>query len=140
MIMSNIYSLRSTKCRTAVLALGCALSLAFVQVPAAKAADTPVLRPLADKALSLPLTATFEKVTGGESGPYVLKLKNESKDTLKVTTKILLAVAFHADNKARNLPEHSIDAGQVWSIPDLAAGDKVIITAAGFAPLEITVP
>ena len=30
--------------------------------------------------------------------------------------------------------------GDTWSIADLAAADKVILTAAGFAPLEIVVP
>jgi hypothetical protein len=79
-------------------------------------------------------------VTGGENGPYVLKVKNTSADTLKVSAKILLAVAFHADNKAKLVPEHAIAAGDTWSIADLAAADKVILTATGFAPLEIVVP
>ena len=127
-------------CRTALLALGCAFSLALVPISTMNAADTATLQPLADKAPSLPLTATFEKVTGGEKGPYVLKLTNSSKDSIKVTAKVLLAVAFHADSKARNIPEHAIGPGQVWSISDLVATDKVIISAAGFAPLELTVP
>ena len=136
---TNTSPTRSAKCRTALIALGCVFSLALVAMPAAKAADTVALQPLADKAPSLPLTASFEKVTGGEKGPFVLKLKNDSKDTLKASAKILLAVAFHADSKARNLPEHAIAPGQAWSIADLVAGDKIVITAAGFAPLELTV-
>jgi hypothetical protein len=132
----NTSSLR----RAALLALGCAFSLALSQAPALNAADTGTLQPLADKAPALPVTSTFDKVTGGEAGPYVLKLKNTSGDTLKVSAKILLAVAFHADSKARMVPEHAIAAGDTWSIPDLAAGDKVVLTAKGFDPLEIVVP
>jgi hypothetical protein len=125
----------------ALLALGCALTLSFGQVPAAKAADAATLQPLAaDTAPALPVTTAFEKGPVGDKGPYLLKVTNTSKDALKVTVKVLLSVAFHADNKARNLPEHTIDAGQTWTIPDLAAADKVIITAKGFGPLELTVP
>jgi hypothetical protein len=140
MSISNTSSTRSAACRTALIALGCACSLAIVQMPALKAADPAAWQPLADKAPSLPLTATFEKVTGAERGPYVLKLKNVSQDTLKVTAKILLSVAFHMGSKHWDLPEHAIDPGQVWSIPDLSAGDKVTLTAQGFAPLELVVP
>lgn len=140
MITSNASSTRSAACRTALIALGCACSLAIVQIPALKAADTAASQPPADKAPSLPLTATFEKVTGAERGPFVLKLKNVSEDALKVSAKILLSVAYHMESKARNLPEHVIDPGQVWTIPDLAAADKVTITAKGFSPLELIVP
>ena len=139
MIIPNTSSTRSAACRTALIALGCAFTLALVSMPALKAADAAAVPPPADKAPSLPLTATFEKGTGAERGPYVLKLTNASKDALKVNAKILLSVAFHGDSKARNLPEHVIDPGQTWIIPDLAAADKVIITAQGFAPLELTV-
>ncbi len=128
-------------CKTALIALGCALAFAIVPTPALKATESSALQPLAaEKGKSLPVTTSFEKVKGGESGPYVLKLKNVSKDALKVSAKVLLSVAFHADSKARKVPEHVIEAGQVWSIPDLAAADKVIITAAGFDPLEVVVP
>jgi len=140
MITAKIASPRTAMRTTALIALGCAFSLALAATPALNAAAPETLQPLADKAPSLPVKSAFEKVKGGESGPYVLKLTNASKDTLKVTTKILLAVAFHANDKARNLPEHAIDAGQTWSVPDLAAGDKLVITAKGFASLELTVP
>jgi hypothetical protein len=135
----NNSSIRPAICRSALIALGCAFSLALIPTAAVKAADTVALQPLATVAPSLPLTATFEKVTGAEKGPFVLKLKNDSKNTIKASAKILLAVAFHSESKARNLPEHAIDAGQVWTIPDLVAQDKVTITANGFAPLELTV-
>ena len=124
----------SSSLRSALITLGCAL-LAMVTVPAMNAADA------AKPAAKLPVTATFEKVTTAEAGPpYVLHLKNESKDALKVSGKVLLSVAFHSSSKARNVPEHVIAAGATFSIGELAANDKVILTAEGFAPLELTVP
>jgi hypothetical protein len=134
---NHISSPRSAVARVTLVAFGCALLLA----PALKATDATTMQPLAaEKAAALPVTTAFEKGPAGEKGPYVLKVTNTSKDALKVTVKVLLSVAFHADNKARNLPEQSIAAGGSISVPDLAAADKVIITAAGFAPLELTVP
>jgi hypothetical protein len=123
----------------ALLAVGSAFGFAPVLTAAANAAELPALRDLDDKAPALPLAATFAKAEG-EDGPYVLSLKNTSNSTLKVSAKILLSVYFHADSKARNVPEHAVDAGQVWTIPGLAANDKVTVTADGFAPLELTVP
>ena len=137
MISAKISSLVRSAGKSALLALGCAFSLVLLQVPAARAADATTMQPLADK---LPLTGTFEKGPAGENGPYTLKLTNTSTSSLKVSAKVLLSVAFHADNKARVIPEHTIDAGQSWSISDLAAADKVIVTAAGYAPLELVVP
>lgn len=127
--------------KTALITLGCALAFAVAPTPALNAADSAALQSLAaEKGKSLPVTTTFEKVKGGESGPYVLKVKNVSKGALNVSAKVLLSVAFHADSKARKVPEHVIEAGQVWSIPDLAAADKVIIASEGFDPLEVVVP
>jgi hypothetical protein len=94
---------------------------------------------LDDKAPALPLSASFAKADG-EAGPYILSLKNTSDSAVKVSAKILLSVYFHADSKAKNIPVHTIDAGQVWTIPGLAANDKVTISGDGFAPLELTVP
>jgi hypothetical protein len=108
--------------------------------PAALAADTTVPKPVADKLPSPPLSPTFEKVTSGENGPYVLNLKNLSKDPVTASAQVLPSVVFHATSKVRNIPEHVIDPGQVWTITELAATDKVIISAKGFAPLELTVP
>ena len=122
-----------------LLALACAASFVLVQIPALKA-DTATLRPLADAAPSLPLASSFEKVTGAENGPYVLKLKNTSATAVKASAKVLLSVFSHSDSKARLISDHVVDPGQVWTISDLSAGDKVVVTAAGFAPLEITVP
>ena len=140
MIPSNTSSTRPTLRKTALLALGAALGLALAQMPALQAASPAGLQPLADKAPALPLTSSFEKKTVGENASYVLTLTNTSKDDLKVTAKVLLSVAFHADSKARNVPEHTIAAGASWTIADLAPQDKVVLTAAGFAPLELTVP
>jgi hypothetical protein len=140
MITSNTSSTCSAICRTALIALGCAFSLAIVPTPALKAADAAAVQTLTDKAPCLPLTAAFEKIAGAENGPYVLKLTNVSKDPLKISTKVLLSVAFHGSTKTRDVPDHVIDPGQVWTIPDLAATDKVTITAEGFAPLELVVP
>ena len=121
--------------RTALLILGCALSLVLLPIQALRAADAA---PATAKA-ALPLSHSLTKVTGGEKGPFVLTLKNDSKAAVTVTAKVLLAVAYHAESKARNLPAQKIDAGHDWKIADLAAEDKVILTAEGFAPLTIVV-
>ena len=124
-----------------VLALGCVLGLTAVQLPAARAGDASAeMRPLDDKAPSLPLTAAFSKGTDPNVGPYTLSLTNTSKDAIKVSVKIHLSVSFHANTKDRSVPDHVIDPGQVWTVDDLAAADKVTVTADGFAPLELTVP
>ena len=140
MTMSQISSPRAAAYRTALFAFGCALSLVLVQTAALKAADPAGPDAPAVKARSLPVTTTVEKVANAESGPYVLNVKNTSPDALKVSAKVLLAVAFHMDSKARNVPAHVIDPGQTWKIADLAAGDRIVLTAEGFAALEVTVP
>jgi len=144
--MINSNSLRSVTRSRPLLALAWALSLALASVPALSAADTATLQPLADKpapapaAPALPLTGTFEKGSNAEGAPLILKLKNNSKDTLKVSAKILLAVVHHATDKARELPEHAIEAGAVWIITDIAADDRVILSASGYEPLEFRAP
>jgi hypothetical protein len=125
--------------RTALIAFGCSLALTLLPVSSAKASDMPAFKALDDKVPALPLTASFAK-TEGEDGPYVLSLKNTSADSIKVSGKVLLSVFFHADSKSRTIPEHAVDAGQVWTVTGLAANDKVVLTAPGFAPLELTVP
>lgn len=115
--------------RSALLALACAFVLSLVSVPALQAADK-----------ALPLSPTFEKVASTEGTPFVLHLKNDSKDTLKLSGKVLLSVVNHAMDKARVLPEHSLAAGEVWTIAALSADDRVLVSAAGYAPLEFRVP
>jgi hypothetical protein len=128
-------SARTVLQKAALLAFG----LVIAAVPTLKASDLATLQPMADAKVPLPLTSVIEKVTGAEKGPYVLKLKNESKAEVKVTAKILLAVFEHGEDKAKHLPAHTIEAGKTWKIADLAAEDKVIVTADGFAPLEIVI-
>ncbi|HWA24775.1 MAG TPA: hypothetical protein VG734_03800 [Lacunisphaera sp.] len=129
MITPTIVSLPAITRRHALLGLLCAFTLALVAAPASRAADKP-----------LPLSPTFEKVESSEGTPFVLKLKNDSKETLKVSGKVLLAVVNHATDKARALPEHTLAAGEVWTITGLSADDKVLVSAAGHAQLEVRVP
>jgi hypothetical protein len=138
--MSISNTARSVIGRTALIALGCAFSLAIVQISTAKAGGAAMLRPLDDQAQSLPVTTSFDKGTDPDLGPYILNIKNTSKDGLKVSVKIHLSVAFHANNKDRNIADHTIDSGQTWTVTDLASGDKITVAAEGFAPLELTVP
>jgi len=120
-----------------LVAFACASSLAFAIVPALSAVE-PTLAARADKAL--PLSHTFEKVESTEGKPFVLNLRNDSNASLKLSGKVLLSVVNHAMDKARPLPEHTLEAGKTWSIPGLTADDKVIISSAGYADLEIRVP
>jgi len=122
----------------AVLALGLALATAFVSAPAlrAQADSTPSA---AANLPSLPLSASFAKASSGDDAPYVLTLKNESTSSVKACAKIVLAVAFHADSKAKMVPAHAIGPGETWTISDLAKGDRVVISADGFAPLQLSV-
>jgi hypothetical protein len=122
----------------ALASLGCAFYIA--QVPSARASGTAALVAMDDKAPSLPLTASFDKVADADTGPYILSLKNTSNAEVKVSAKILLSVYFHDDRRSRDIPEHAIGPGEVWTINHLAAADKVTVSAAGFAPLELTVP
>jgi hypothetical protein len=130
---------RSSLVRVALLALGCICSLAFV--PLAAAASPSILAPLADKAPDLPLTTSFAKsAPGPNGGPFTLTVKNTSAAELKVSGKVDLSVVSHATAKSKELPAHVIPAGGTWTINDLAAADKVTLTAEGFAPLTVTVP
>ncbi len=94
----------------------------------------------ADKAPALPLKPTIEKVASTEGTPFVLHLKNESKESLKVSGKVLLAVVHHAMDKARPVAEQTVAAGASLTIKDLSADDRVILTAAGHEPLEVRIP
>ncbi|MGA2018360.1 MAG: hypothetical protein ABSH26_15540 [Opitutaceae bacterium] len=140
MIPSNTSSAPAVICRAGLIALACAFGYAFIQLPAAKAAGAAAPSRLEDKAQSLPLTYTFEKVTEGESGPYLLHLKNISSDSITVDVHVTSSVTFHANSRVRNVSGHAIAAGEVWTITELAAADKVAVSAKGYAPLELTVP
>jgi hypothetical protein len=132
-------SIRPAARRAAMIALGCALGLVFFQIPTIKAADSVALRPLDDKLPDLPLTGSFDKADG-DNGPYVLNLKNTSGDSIRASGTVYLSVASHGDKKSRDIPEHVVARGEVWTLTGLAAGDKVTISAAGYAPLELTAP
>ena len=118
--------------------LGLAMGLAIALAPAATAADSAAPSRLADKAPNLPVTYTFEKVEG-ETGPYVLHLKNTSDAALTVDAQVTSSVTFHANSKTRSVTGH-IEPGQVFTVTELAASDKVVVSSSGFAPLELTVP
>ncbi|HVU16912.1 MAG TPA: hypothetical protein VHD32_08300 [Candidatus Didemnitutus sp.] len=133
----NIPQFRSSFSRASLatlLALGGLVAFATT----ARADDTATLQRLA--AGKAPLTAKFDKKATTDSAPYSLTLTNTSADTLKVSIKVLLSVAFHADNKARNIAEQPIAAGKSVSISDLAAGDKITVTVAGYDALQLVVP
>jgi hypothetical protein len=122
------------------LAVAALLSLPLARTAFAGTLSQATLQTLDDKLPSAPLAVSFDKVTDSEAGPYVLKLKNTSGDAVTASAKIFPSVTIHSDTKERDLPEHVIAAGESWSIPGLAATDKVTVDAKGFAPLEITVP
>jgi len=125
-------------CRAGLAALGLALGLAVTCAPAAGADGAAAPSRLADKAPSLPVSYTFEKMAD-ETGPYVLHLKNTSSAALTVNAQVTSSVTFHANSRVRTFTGH-IDPGQVWTVTELAASDKVVVSASGFEPLELTVP
>lgn len=126
-------------CRAFVLSLTCLAALSFALPISLRAADAPAA-PSAKKAETVPVKAKFEKAKDGESGPYHAVLKNDSKTSLTLHGKVLLSVYYHADTKARSLPDKVLKAGEEWTIPELAKNDKIVLTAEGYAPLELTVP
>jgi len=121
-----------------LLALACLAGLPFAAV-SVRAADASAPQPRAD-AQALPLSYTFSKVESANGTPFVVTVKNDSKATLQLSGHVLLSVVNHAMDKARKLPDHALEAGATWAISDLTADDKVILSAPGFAPLEIRVP
>ena len=121
-----------------LLALACLAGLPFVAV-SVSAADASPAQPRADTP-ALPLSHSFEKVESAHGTPFVLKIKNDSKGTLQLSGHVLLSVVNHAMDKARKLPDQSLEAGKTWTITELTADDKVVLNAAGYAPLEIRVP
>jgi hypothetical protein len=94
----------------------------------------------ADKAPALPVSHSFTKAESHEGTPFVLHVKNDSKDTLKIEGKVLLAVVNHAMDKARVLPEQTLKAGESMTVTGLAGDDKVVLSAHGYETLTIAVP
>lgn len=124
--------------KTVLVAFACIFAITLVQLPAF-GISTPTLQPLAEKAKTLPVKATFEKVKNDDGPPFILKLKNESNAPLEVTVTIYLSVLSHNRDKARHVPAQIIEAGKTSTIGDLAALDKVTVASPGFAPLELEV-
>ncbi len=105
------------------------------------AADAPASAGITDNAPSLPVKTACKKVDAGENkGLYELKVTNVSDHALTVTTTVRVSVPVHNQPKIRQLPPQVIDSGKSWTIDALAAHDVITLVAAGFAPLEITVP
>ncbi|MEI6106291.1 MAG: hypothetical protein WCR49_04680 [Opitutae bacterium] len=123
---------RLTTLKSVLFALGCALGLSLI----ASAADAPAA---AAKAPALPVTATFAKASGVEGAPFTLTLTNTSKADLKVSGKVLLSVQQHNADKFRAIDAMVLKPGAMQTVKGLAALDKVILHADGFAPLELTV-
>jgi len=136
----------SIRHRIAVTILGAAIALAVAPFMSATFSDTVALQPLAGKDSNPLLTATFEKVTAGENkGGYVMHVKNDYDHAVTVIAMIVPSVTFHANAKTRTLPEKTIEAGKIWTVADLAAGDKITLTPGPhertvWAPLIFTVP
>lgn len=137
MILSNLRSSGRAARHGLLVALGSLLALSFVAAPALRADDAPAAATA--EAKPLPVTTSFKKSKHADGVSFELKVKNTSDEELKVSAQVLLSVAFHATNKARNLPAHKIKPGKMWHIKDLSAQDKVTLTAEGYAPLEVTV-
>jgi len=126
--------------RGALIALGCAFSLAIVDVPKSRAGvPAAVLQPRYDNLPALPLSGTFEK-EDGDNGPYGLVLKNTSGNPIRASGRVFLNVASSANRKTRDIPEHVVERAETWTIYALSSGDRVTIEADGFTPLALTVP
>lgn len=141
MIDTNIPTSASSIRKVALIGFGCLVGLALMQARTATASQSAALVALDDKAApALPIAVTFDKVDSSEAGPYVAKLKNTSADSITVSGTYYPSVGIHSDTKEKKLPERKLEAGETWSIPGLAATDKLTIEGTGFAPLNITVP
>ena len=117
--------------RSILFTVACAIGLMLLPVASLRAAD---------KAPALPVTTSFEKNAHADGAPIVLHVTNASKETLHLSGKVLLAVVNHAMDKARPLPDHALKAGEVLTIKELAAEDKVVLSAHGYETLTIVVP
>lgn len=93
------------------------------------------------KASELPLEASFGAgVPGDNSGPYAVTLTNTSDTTLAVAATITFSVQSHNRPQTMDLPAQEIAPGDTLVIDDLAAADQIVLTADGYAPMELTTP
>jgi hypothetical protein len=89
----------------------------------------------------LPLKASFKKDTSGKNeAPIILHLKNESAAALMVSARIDLSIVVHSRPKTREIPAQKVAAGATLTIDNLAAEDKVTLSAEGHAPLVVVAP
>lgn len=124
-----------------MLTLVLVFAASMIQLPGLIAKDKGPAPTAADSMQKLPLTASFEKQEVKEGGPqYVLHLKNDSKESLKVSAEVRHSVVVHNRPSTHSVPEHTLPAGKSWTIRDLASLDKVTVNAQGYAPLELVVP
>lgn len=121
--------------------LAAAATAALFLLPAAQAADFVTIQPLADQAKALPVTTAITKGEPGpdHGGPFTLTVTNASGAELKLKAVIAQSVVSHNRPKTIELPEKLLAAGAAWKIADLAADDKVTLSAAGHAKLEVKV-
>ncbi len=123
----------------ALFALGTAFAL--LSLPAASAAGTETLQPLADQAKALPVATSIVKGEPGPEfgGPYVLSVTNTSGAALKLKGVVAQSVVSHNRPKTIDLPGKTLEAGATWKIADLAVDDKVTLSAEGHEKLEVKV-
>lgn len=109
--------------------------------PLARSADQVSAQPLAENAKTLPVTTAIEKGQPGPQygAPYVLTVTNTSKAELKLKAVVAQSVVGHNRPKNLDLPEKALAAGAAWRIDDLAAEDKVTLSAAGYDKLEVKI-
>ncbi|HET7537939.1 MAG TPA: hypothetical protein VFJ90_15875 [Candidatus Didemnitutus sp.] len=120
--------------RKALLTLS--LAVGFVAVPLSAAANDVSLQARADKAAALPVMTAFTKAA--EKGPYHLTITNTSKAALKLSVTVAQSVQSHASAKTHTTTL-TIEAGKAGTVEELAAHDKVTLSAEGFEKLEVTV-
>ncbi len=107
----------------------------------ARATDTATLERLANQAAALPMKAKFVKSKSATAeAPYVLHLKNTSKQPLTVSATVNTSVPVHNRPKTREVPAQVVEPGKMIMIENLAAQDTVTVTAEGFEPLKLTAP
>lgn len=123
-----------------VLTAAGAIALGSAAMAAPQLSGAGSAQPLADQNEVVPVKVTFEKNASAKTeGPYVMTLTNTADHTIKVGVRVDQDVTVHNRPKARHLGPEEIAPGKDWKVDDLAALDKVTVTAEGFAPLQIVV-
>jgi hypothetical protein len=131
--ISETSMITATFLRRGIAAFALVSVFAVLAGPSASAAD--------EMMPALPVKASFGKGTPGENGgPYALTVTNTSEKALTVSATVIWSVASHNRPKTLELPAHEIAADGTWVIDDLAAEDRVILKAEGYASLELKTP